>query len=207
MNTTACPACGSSVPLDSGFLQWCECGWNLKPAVIGPPRTTAEALARRLSGRHAEQLRAEVLAKPPSQRRLSGSSVAALLVAILVHLVTIAIAAAGVALMVTNLANPLGFVLGPLLILLALGLRPRFGRPPKVFATRSELPELFGLVDEIGGALGAGAVHGVVINAAYNASIAQVGVRRQRYLSGFRCSSRSIHRSASASWVTRSPTA
>ena len=32
-----CPECGSTVPVATGYPDWCDCGWNLEPPATHPP--------------------------------------------------------------------------------------------------------------------------------------------------------------------------
>ena len=180
--TVACPECGNAVPVDSGYVQWCDCGWNLKPDEVRPPRSVAERLNRRMSERFASQLRDDVLATPPGRGHLSAATLVAVAIAAAVHLVTFAFAVVGVFLLATSWPSPLGLFAGFVLVVLATGLRPRLGKAPKHLVHRPEAPTLFSLTDDIARALGTKPVDGIVIDAGYNASIAQLGWRRRRYL-------------------------
>lgn len=80
-----------------------------------------------------------------------------------------------------------GKVLGTLIVLLALLLRPRLGRLKPLLeehdeVTREEAPTLFGLIDRVADAAGTPRPHRVLFDAEWNAAAATVGLRRTRVL-------------------------
>jgi hypothetical protein len=70
------------------------------------------------------------------------------------------------------------------LVLLAVALRPRFGRlgDPHGRLDRERAPSLFALVDRVAAAIGAPPVQAIVVNPRFNASAGAVGLRRRRVL-------------------------
>ncbi len=64
----------------------------------------------------------------------------------------------------------------------ALLYRPQLGKAPRTVLPRSACPTLYRLADDVAAALGIGPVAGIAITGEFNASFAQVGWRRRRYL-------------------------
>lgn len=107
-----------------------------------------------------------------------------MLIAIAIHLLTLAILAVGVYVAVANFPQLLTWMVGLPLILLAVLLRPRFGsiRPGTVMMPRESAPALYGLIDRIAANLGARPVDVITFEFGFNAAYGQVGVLRRRQL-------------------------
>ncbi|MEU7028142.1 M48 family metallopeptidase [Streptomyces sp. NPDC046275] len=192
-----CPDCGERVPVDPRFVTWCAaCGWNVDPegaAEEEPEPDRVERLRRGLAHRYGEQLFAD-LADPgaggpgaPVTRRTGGAALLGTLLALAVHGLTAALAAAGLWLLVAGWGEGLQAVLGAFLLALAVLLRPRFGRLPKdpgelPRLERADAPELFALVDEIAASVGTRGVDLVLLDTSVNASVSTYGIRRRRLL-------------------------
>ncbi|GAA0603390.1 M48 family metallopeptidase [Streptomyces crystallinus] len=102
------------------------------------------------------------------------------------HAVTLGLAVAGVARLVTGVDTFSGWVLGLLLLGIAVVLRPRFGSLPEAgeepVLHRADAPRLFDLIDEVAAVVGTRGVDAVVIEADANASVGTYGIRRRRVL-------------------------
>lgn len=180
-----CPQCQARIPVHQGFVAWCDqCSWNLQPFVPDVPLTvfesTYEALGRRFGKSLFEQLRrAESL-----QPRLTPARALAYGVAGLVHLFTLTVAALGVVLIVAVWPHiiPVGF--GLFLLAVAFVLLPRWPKPydPEDTVSRAEYPTLYKLVDEVARALHTRPPDVIVLDADFNAAVAQVGWRRRQVL-------------------------
>lgn len=185
MTTQACPGCGATIPVESGYVTWCEhCSWNVVAPVVPLPRGRFErayaAAGRRLGARLAgELMRTETL-----QPRLTPARAGAYAIAAGVHLFTFAFLAAGGFFIVSTFPNVLGIAFGLLIASPAVLMVPRLGKLPKEARTleRREAPTLFDVVDEIAAALGTKTAKVIVVDAAYNASWAVIGWRRRRVL-------------------------
>jgi Peptidase family M48 len=168
-----CPSCGEALASAPGFVTWCpECEWNVDPS---PPaklnwreRRAAKASAK-ASRRLFERISATDVSGPPPR-------VAAItLLALLVHLLTLATFLAGVWFVVYGfgLPWPIRIPFGALLIGVAAMVQPFWSmRKSKLKPlTRDRAPLLFGLVDEEVAALGCKGLDGIAFNWEVNASI------------------------------------
>ncbi|MGW2119439.1 M48 family metallopeptidase [Streptomyces zhihengii] len=176
-----CPDCGTWAPVEAGFVTWCEaCGWNVDPGAPDPAPGRIEAMRRGLAQRYGERLVADLGPRP--QR--DAASVVAYVLALLVHGVTVGLLVAGVLLVVLGWGVGLLPVVGLLLVVLAVVLRPRFAALPEdaVVLRRPDAPVLFALVDEVAAVAGTTGVDAVVVDADANASVGSYGVRHRRVL-------------------------
>ncbi|MFB6893038.1 M48 family metalloprotease [Kitasatospora sp. NPDC056327] len=180
----ACPECSGPLDPDPRFTAWCpECEWNLVPAEEAAEETakSAKVLAReRAAAERTERLFRDVSAGRADTTRRDWLAASAL--AVPVHLVTVAVAGAGLWLLVTG-NTPLR-CLGALLLAVAFLLRPQLGRAPKDAGvlTRSQAPALYGLADRVAAELGAPPVGVIRVDEEFNATMGAVGLRRTSVL-------------------------
>ncbi|MFB7281143.1 M48 family metallopeptidase [Streptomyces hydrogenans] len=188
-----CPDCGAVLTGGGVYVAWCSgCGWNTDPGADAEeePRGRIERVRRRLARRYGEQLFADLTAAggdgdttARTGRGRSGRLAGCL--ALAVHGLTVALLAAGLAMILAG--TGLVPVLGAIPLLLAVVLRPRFGSLRKAAADgpvlrRPDAPELFGLLDEVASTVGTTGVEAVVVDTAVNASVRTYGVRQRRVL-------------------------
>ncbi|MEU9338686.1 M48 family metallopeptidase [Streptomyces sp. NPDC048290] len=181
-----CPECGAGVEGDPRFTVWCAgCEWNVDPEHTEERYGRVERVRRRLARRYGERLLDEMAAGGGERARLDGFGVLALGFALVVHAVTLAIAASGVWLLV-GVRGVGGVVGGVLLLAVAWSMRPRFGRVPEdaVVLKRADAPTLYALIDEVGRAVGTRGVDVVVLDADINASVVPLGLRRRMLVLG-----------------------
>jgi Zn-dependent protease with chaperone function len=139
----------------------------------------AASLGRKFGDRLAEEMAAAERPKP----RLTAAKVGAYAVAAFVYALTIALAVAGVLLIVLPFPHIAGALFGFLALAAAVLMRPRLGSlPDDGLVTRDEAPELYRLVDQIAVALGTRSVDAIAVDHAFNASWSIVGLRRRRLL-------------------------
>ncbi|MGF1427055.1 M48 family metalloprotease [Kitasatospora sp. LaBMicrA B282] len=173
-----CPRCATPIDSDPRFTDWCPgCEWNLgaRPA---KGRLRQRRRARDLA--RVERLYATLAAEDPAAGGDRGAAwVAAMLLATLVHLVTLAVLAGSVLLLVRGYP----FLQGVGLVGLGLVwlLRPRLGRwrTDAAELTREQAPALHGLVDRVAEELGVRRPDRIRITDSYNASYARIGLRRR----------------------------
>jgi Zn-dependent protease with chaperone function len=183
VTSLVCPNCGASVPVDPGYVSWCDaCDWNVKPRVRhdkgGRLDRIADALGQRLGDRLAiELLRAEEL-KP----RLTPAKVAAYAIALAVHAFVFGLAALGLWLLLQDPGAFFPSLGGILLLGLAFLMRPRLGKRPQGVLPRDAAPVTCGLVDEVAAAVGTRPPDVIAITPGYNASWSRTGLRRERVL-------------------------
>lgn len=179
-----CPSCHAAIPVDPGYVSWCDrCGWNVQPQQPAPPRTRVETLYAALGRRFGASLFAQVTRSASLEPRWTASKLAAFILAGIVHGLTLLFAISGIALVVGNWPHPILVAIGLLCIATAWLLRPRVGKMPSPTARREDFPALYKAVDSVTGALGSHTVAAIVLTDAFNASFAQVGWRRRRVLS------------------------
>lgn len=184
MRTGACPECGAEVVNDDRFVVWCAaCEWNVAPQAPVPEGDRTERRRRALARRHGEKLLAEVTAGDTLRAHRDTASLLAQALALAVHGITFALAAAGIWVLVTGWGSPV-MVLGLLLLGIAWPLRPRLGTPdgwgPEL--DRATAPQLFALVDEVASVIGTRGVDEIRIDASVNASVLDHGLRGRRLL-------------------------
>ncbi|MGC5568496.1 M48 family metallopeptidase [Streptomyces sp. FR-108] len=182
--TQPCPQCGAEIRADGRFTTWCAgCDWNVDPERPGEEHGRLERRRRRLARRHGERLAAEVAAGETMRPRRDAAGLAAYLIALTVHGVTVALAVGAVWFLVTGWGGA-GMVLGLVLAVLTWTLRPRFSELPddRPLLTRTDAPALFSLIDEVAVVAGTRGVDTVAVSTELNASVTTYGIRGRRLL-------------------------
>jgi Zn-dependent protease with chaperone function len=192
--TSSCPDCAEPLPSDPRFPVWCPaCEWNLvRPATAPTGRTPrlrrkAEQEARRTAARE-RSVRArtesvhELVASGARQSR-DRAWLAAMGLAGLVHLVTLALFVSGV-LLVSGGTWPLR-ILGGFALAFSYLLRPRFGRHGNRAGvlTRAKAPALHALADRVAAEVGSRPVDAIQVTTSFSASISTAGLLRRTRLS------------------------
>ncbi|MFH0180063.1 M48 family metallopeptidase [Streptomyces cacaoi] len=182
--TRPCPQCGAGIGGDKRFTVWCAaCDWNVDPEKPRKEPGRLERMRRSLARRHGEKLHADVVSGEDLRARGDASALLALVIALVVHGVTAAVAAGGIWCLVHGWGGWL-MLPGLLLLLLAWVLRPRTARLPDNVPVlyRDDAPTLFALVDEVAGVAGTRGVDAIVINDVVNAGVLTYGLRGRRML-------------------------
>ncbi|WP_018567091.1 M48 family metallopeptidase [Streptomyces sp. PsTaAH-124] len=198
--TRPCPECGARVPVDERFTVWCAaCDWNVDPGERQEHRQKQETEKRRgkrpgqgrleearraLARRHGERLHTEMTRDGADLRaRRDGASVLAYALALAVHGVTAALLAGGVLCLVWGWGGGL-MLLGAVLLVMAVALRPRLSSPlgDGTVLRRADAPELYALVDEVARAVGTRGVDTISVGKEINASVISRGLRGRRAL-------------------------
>ncbi len=73
-------------------------------------------------------------------------------------------------------------VAGVIVLVVAVGMRPRLGRPPRHVLDRAAAPTLYAVADRVAAAAGARPADVIGVDAGYHASTARVGLRRRNVL-------------------------
>ncbi|WP_406453982.1 M48 family metallopeptidase [Streptomyces sp. NBC_00876] len=165
-------------------MAWCaDCDWNVDPGEPQEPAGWLEERRRELARHHGERLLSEVSDGGALHPRQDLPGVLAFAFALAVHAVTAALVIGGLLLVVLGWGTGLP-ALGALCLLVAVPLRPRFGRLPEdgLLLVRDDAPELFALIDEIARAVGTTGVHTVAVDGEVNASVSTYGIRQRRLL-------------------------
>ncbi|MCX4744044.1 M48 family metallopeptidase [Kitasatospora sp. NBC_01287] len=179
ITTRTCPDCGAAFDSDPRFTEWCpSCEWNLGTEPPESPRTARRRARERAL---AERSHARSAAKAANSGRWSAREVAASALAALVHLVTLAVVACSVWLLLTG--NLLFILLGVTGLGLAYLLRPRLGggrRPDDAEeVSREAAPQLYALTDRIAGELGVRRADRIRVQSGYRTGYARLGVRQE----------------------------
>ncbi|MGW1547089.1 hypothetical protein [Streptomyces sp. NPDC002346] len=147
----------------------------MDPGEPEEPLGRLEKLRRELARRYGEKLLAEVTTGEALRPRRDLAGVLAFVIALAVHGVTVALAVAGLLLVLLGWGSALPAV-GALFLVLAGVLRPRFGRlPDEPVLHRADAPELFALIDEVAEIAGTTGVHAVVVTDDVNAAVTTYG--------------------------------
>ena len=179
----ACPQCRTELPVEPGYAPWCDrCGWNVQ-ADEPPPAPNLIVRAYESLGRRQSQRLFEGLLKHPTARRtLTPADLAAFVVAALVHGVTLACVALGLAAIVWAWPNPFGFLIACPLFLLAWLLAPQLPPRPDIVLDRRDFPAHYALADAVADALGTTRVAGIAFDMEFNAAFGRVGWRRHNIM-------------------------
>jgi Zn-dependent protease with chaperone function len=182
--TKVCPSCGNAIEVDKRYVVWCDkCDWNLDP---GSETNAGERSGRRASQARDKGERLHIELKKSQLVRPSRSwpRVASFVIAAAIHVTTLAVLAFGIYVVATNFLTFYMFVFGLPLLLLGLLIRPQLGRLDRgsLTLTAAEAPALFELLCRLGKHVGSRPVDVIVLDARFNASHGQIGVRRRRVL-------------------------
>jgi Zn-dependent protease with chaperone function len=160
------------------YVTWCDqCNWNIEPTGFVQPRTIAERFYERIGQRLGQSMLQEVCASP-IKRTWSLSMIIALAIALLVHLLTLALAVGGALLLWQSNWNFFGILFGGLCLGLAWLMRPELGKLPEQTLPREQYRQLYQLTEQIAKQMGARPPI-LVIDEQFNASYREVGLQRQ----------------------------
>lgn len=179
-----CPQCGADTPQDEGFRRWCDrCDWNAAAPLVAEDEDVVTRKYRQLGEKQGRKALAKLVAAPVAdlRPRLSAASAAALAIAGLIHLFSLAVFAAGLYAL-TGYPDPASVIFGLFCIGMAWLLLPRPMPLPKKTVDLKAFPALKSLVDDITAKLGGEPVRHIVIDEDFNASYAVAGWRRRPLL-------------------------
>jgi hypothetical protein len=152
-----CPVCQRSLPDFGGWPAWCpECGWGLEPdapTATHTPTGLAGWWQRRITGAQDAELR-RLLADPALLPRRHPRSAAVLAAAVGVHLVTLALLAAGAWVMTTGIVTVLKVFAGILAFGLVLVTFPLHRLRPSGAAKRDAAPTTLAVAATLAKAVG-----------------------------------------------------
>src|SRR5258708_1000129 len=148
-------------------------------------RSRIEHFFTTLSQKRNDAMRAMLLASTPSvlQPTFTTSKLLALTLSLLVHAISLALAMAGVYLILVY--GHAGCMIVPGIVFLAMAwlLKPRLGKfPNEDVMTRTEAPRLYALVDSIAQTLSTPTMDGIQLTSAFNAGYGRVGLRQRQLL-------------------------
>lgn len=170
-----CPKCAAAVPVDYGWVSWCErCGWNVDPVAPQAPCSVVEKLWRRLNLRHRKALFDELSSRTSLAKQWSAKLFLSFGIAALIHATTLSLAVLGVWWTITQ---PWGILPALLVWSLAWVIGPRWPRTPKDGIDEKEFPALYALIRRIGSSVGLRPIRHLVLDDQWNASYCESGVR------------------------------
>lgn len=180
----SCPQCNAPVAPHSHFRPWCPaCSWGLETDTPEPDGFTGRTYAR-LGEKFGAELFETLRSSPPEALRpsMSGGKMAALILALPVHLSTVALFAFGAWCIYVDWFNWFLTALGLFFMVVAYALAPRLGKRPEHILERSEAPETYKLADEIAQKLGTPAIGLIAVDPQINASFSRFGLSRTSVL-------------------------
>ncbi|WIN00699.1 M48 family metallopeptidase [Actinoplanes oblitus] len=188
---TSCPKCTAATISKRSAEPWCPaCEWNLdRFEADRAPELGWRWLDRRLFGaayRLTERQFAELKGAPRAGRPASAARIATIALSVVLLAAVAALLVTGVWLATYDFFAPINLI-GALLVLIAVALRPRLGRLSRLTAGRQELdrstaPALFAVIERVAAAVGAPMPDVVLLSADRNAFTTTVGLRRRRVL-------------------------
>jgi heat shock protein HtpX len=179
----SCPDCGHELPVNPGYVTWCEhCNWNIDADEL---RSRRERLWTRMNEwigsrrNHAvfEEVRGELAAGfqlTPSRAIAYG--LATMWYGFVIWMVYITIS--------TFIhTETLGdFIIGIILASFTYMIVPRVYRLKEPILDRQQYPAIYKVVDEAAALLGASPIDGIVIDQGYNAAYTASGFQRKKLL-------------------------
>lgn len=181
-STEICPECDGTIEVRTGYIKWCaHCNWNLE-AFIPEPKNAFERTYAKLGARQSKYLFEQMSQEGALTPRTTTSKVLAFALATIIHLFSILTFAVGVWLILSFWPAILIMIIGVMLVIASIAVRPRLGKWSGKAKTRKEIPQLFRLVDQISDVLNAPKVDGIVLDWNFNASYGRVGWQSKQLL-------------------------
>ncbi|PPA70361.1 M48 family metallopeptidase [Jeotgalibacillus proteolyticus] len=177
-----CPSCGEEYPVVPGYVSWCDhCLYNVNPLADEEKKTFMERAYLSLGERNGKALLDKMIQQKSEKPSLNVNDVMAYIFASLVHLVSLGLIFLAGYLLAVFYHEPILVITAVMLLGVAWVARPRINRLEKedVVLERSQLPELFGVLDDISDGLHIKRIDGVVLDGQFNAAIGQVGLRKK----------------------------
>ncbi|MGB1253001.1 MAG: M48 family metallopeptidase [Candidatus Promineifilaceae bacterium] len=181
----ACPECGADIPIYPRYSPWCEqCNWNLQPMKARRPRTPWGRFQARLGKHSDEHLFKTVNPNSLVPPRITITRAVSLLLATLIHAITIVIFYYGINAIIYNGLE--GFQLARVVLLTFIAGwagYPRFDSvPPNMVLTESaDFPAVNELVERVATALNVPKPL-IMMTEQFTATFGRVGHRRQPVL-------------------------
>jgi Zn-dependent protease with chaperone function len=188
----SCPKCAAATISKRSAEPWCPaCEWNLD--LFEPERRRPELGWRWVDRRLfrtaywlSDRQFVELKGTPLSGRAPSAARIATVAVSVLLLAAVAALLVTGIWLLTYHFFTPVNLI-GALLVLIAVVLRPRLGRLSRLTEDNAELdrataPALFTVIERVATAVGAPMPDVVLLSADHNAFTTTLGLRRRRVL-------------------------
>ncbi len=187
----SCPKCSAATISKRAAEPWCPaCEWNLDHfEKERRPEFGWRWVDRRLFRTAywlTERQYAELRDAPTPARAAMAARIATVAVSVVLLALVAALFLTGLWLLTYDFFSPVNLI-GALLVLIAVVLRPRLGRLSRLTRDaeqldRSKAPALFAVIDRVAAAAGTPVPDVVLLSAEFNASTTTVGLRRRRVL-------------------------
>ncbi|MEO2074821.1 MAG: M48 family metallopeptidase [Bacillus sp. (in: firmicutes)] len=181
--STECPNCLKTIPVHKGYITWCECGYNLHTAKEEEPKRKSRMvrLYDHLGERSGEFIFQQMMNTTNFTQRKSIVNMIALMIATIVHTISVASFVFGVYLLFFQHNHFILLFFGLVLLGIAWFTRPRVGKLEKNerIIPKDEMPATYAVLDDLADAMGIKKIDGIIINEDYNAAITKIGWRRR----------------------------
>jgi hypothetical protein len=176
----SCPQCHAALAAtDPRFTTWCPaCDWNVDPG--DTPARREQSRRRSELARHERAFSRVAAEHTAAAPRKAAAWYAAIVLATAVNLVTVAVAGAGVWLLISGTWPER--VIGAVALVIAVVLRPRLGRVPRHALDRTAAPTLHAVAERVTAELGTRPVDLIALDARYGSGYLTAGPRRTRVL-------------------------
>jgi heat shock protein HtpX len=181
--TEACPGCGHELPVNPGYITWCEhCNWNIDADEL---RSRRERLWTRinvwLGSKRNHAIFEEVRGELAAGYQLTPSRAMAYGFATMWYGLVMWVAYSTISTFIHT--ETLGdFIIGIILASLTYVLIPRVYRLKEPTLDRAQYPAIYKIADEASALLGADPIDGIVVHQSFNASYTISGFRRKKLL-------------------------
>lgn len=179
-----CPDCNSAIPFNKGYVSWCDCGYNMDLSPSEKTESKLNALYEKMGNKRGQKVFQDLISHKELHQGISFSKSLAFMAATIVHLISISLFLLGFYLLIFQNDNFMFIAAGLILFGIAWLARPRVPKLDKDvhLISRQEFPYLFEAVDQLADAMQVKRIDGIIIDDAFNASVAQIGWRRRKII-------------------------
>ncbi|WP_066065293.1 M48 family metallopeptidase [Neobacillus soli] len=177
-----CPDCKASIPIHSGYITWCECGYNLHPKIEGDKKKSRiDRLYEHLGNKSGQVVFNKMMNSPNVKPKISFVNGLAFIIATIVHTLSFVSFSFGMYLLTFQYSHFTCLFFGLILIGIAWFTRPRFGKleDDERILPREEIPAVYAVMDDLTASMGLKKIDGIIIDQNYNAAITKIGWRRR----------------------------
>ncbi|MFT4415820.1 M48 family metalloprotease [Fredinandcohnia humi] len=178
-----CPDCNATLPVNKGYITWCECGYNVQPTESEDFKSKLDLIYDSLGKKVGEYIFLSMKKNIKVTTRITFTKVIALLIATVVHLISISSFSLSIYLIINN-SSIFTLLVGFFLLGVAWSTRPKIPKLSKGenLIRREDFPNLFGAFDKLADSMGVKKVDGIVINNEFNASVTFIGWKRKKII-------------------------
>ena len=178
---TLCDQCGKTVPVISGYIPWCDCGWNLDFSEMDKTSDNPfQKIYKNLGQRRGRAIYNHLKNKRIEKSGFSFTNILIVSFAIAIQMLVLCLFLLGLYLIIFNFSNILMLILGIGLLGMTWLSRPRFQSVPPNNITKENFPEVHKLVKKVSDALEIAPPDFIVIDAGFNAGISTVGIFQKK---------------------------